>query len=177
MSKEIVRELVDGEWVTTVADAGGGGSLPAGFAVDANATLTQSPVDQTGDSPFINLVYDPAQLVDESNLGLLIDARPQGADPGDGSDVFQVGINVFSYRAAPEEGAANFRVLAADHTSSTTLTASTDASLTLQGDDSSILRLNTDGTCFLPNLPTSDPHVLGQLWNNAGALKVSAGPP
>lgn len=30
-------------------------------------------------------------------------------------------------------------------------------------------------TIVLPNLPTADPGVAGQLWNDAGALKVSAG--
>jgi hypothetical protein len=30
-------------------------------------------------------------------------------------------------------------------------------------------------TTLLSALPTSDPHVAGQLWNNAGALTVSAG--
>jgi hypothetical protein len=31
------------------------------------------------------------------------------------------------------------------------------------------------GTVVLPDLPTSDPAVAGQLWNDAGTLKVSAG--
>ncbi len=31
------------------------------------------------------------------------------------------------------------------------------------------------GTIILPNLPTVDPEVVGQLWNNAGILTVSAG--
>ena len=31
------------------------------------------------------------------------------------------------------------------------------------------------GTVILPNLPTSDPLVVGQLWNNSGVLTVSAG--
>lgn len=28
----------------------------------------------------------------------------------------------------------------------------------------------------LPNLPTVDPEIVGALWNDAGTLKVSAGP-
>jgi hypothetical protein len=28
---------------------------------------------------------------------------------------------------------------------------------------------------MLPNLPTEDPHVANQLWNDAGTLKISAG--
>ena len=31
------------------------------------------------------------------------------------------------------------------------------------------------GAIILPNLPTSDPLVAGQLWNDAGILTVSAG--
>ena len=28
---------------------------------------------------------------------------------------------------------------------------------------------------LMPNLPTSDPSVAGQLWNSSGDLKISAG--
>lgn len=31
------------------------------------------------------------------------------------------------------------------------------------------------GKIFIYNLPTSDPHVAGQLWNSSGTIKVSAG--
>jgi hypothetical protein len=31
------------------------------------------------------------------------------------------------------------------------------------------------GTIIISGLPTSDPAVAGQLWNNAGVLTVSAG--
>jgi len=46
---------------------------------------------------------------------------------------------------------------------------------------SSALRLDGDNTAtfagavIIPNLPTSDPGVAGQLWNSSGDLKVSAG--
>jgi lysophospholipase L1-like esterase len=36
-------------------------------------------------------------------------------------------------------------------------------------------RLHTDGTIIFANLPTSNPSVAGQLWNDGGTLKVSAG--
>lgn len=35
--------------------------------------------------------------------------------------------------------------------------------------------LGENGNVFVPNLPTSDPLVAGQLWNDAGTLKVSSG--
>lgn len=33
----------------------------------------------------------------------------------------------------------------------------------------------TAGNTILANLPTTDPEVLGELWNNNGVLAVSAG--
>ncbi len=35
----------------------------------------------------------------------------------------------------------------------------------------------TESKIKMLNLPTSDPGVLGQLWNDAGTLKISSGPP
>jgi hypothetical protein len=37
------------------------------------------------------------------------------------------------------------------------------------------LRVRADGGIILSGLPAEDPHVPGQLWNNAGVLSVSAG--
>ncbi len=35
---------------------------------------------------------------------------------------------------------------------------------------------NSDGLrLIMNNLPTSDPSVAGQLWNNSGAVSISAG--
>ena len=49
----------------------------------------------------------------------------------------------------------------------------TTAYLTLDGGDVSTI-VNTIKV-LMPNLPTSDPSVAGQLWNSSGDLKVSAG--
>jgi hypothetical protein len=38
-----------------------------------------------------------------------------------------------------------------------------------------VVLIEADGSVKMPTLPTSDPAVAGQLWNNAGTLKVSAG--
>jgi len=35
--------------------------------------------------------------------------------------------------------------------------------------------LSASGAVILSGLPTADPHVVGELWNNAGVLTVSAG--
>ncbi len=46
----------------------------------------------------------------------------------------------------------------------------TATDLTTTGD------VTVDGTTvIISDLPTSDPGVVGQLWNNAGVLSVSAG--
>jgi hypothetical protein len=37
------------------------------------------------------------------------------------------------------------------------------------------LRLAYDGGVVMPNLPVSDPGVVGELWNSSGDLKISAG--
>jgi len=49
----------------------------------------------------------------------------------------------------------------------------TTAYLTLDGGDVSTI-VNTIKV-LMPNLPTSDPSVAGQLWNSSGDLKISAG--
>lgn len=43
------------------------------------------------------------------------------------------------------------------------------------GPATSITSLTASGAVILSGLPTSDPVVAGQLWNDAGTLKVSAG--
>lgn len=60
----------------------------------------------------------------------------------------------------------------------TTLTAGTgpsaDRTITLP-DLSGTVVVNNSGTVMLPDLPTSDPNNAGQLWNDSGTLKISAG--
>ena len=38
-----------------------------------------------------------------------------------------------------------------------------------------VKRFVSSGTVILSNLPTSDPTNAGQLWNDSGTLKISAG--
>ena len=45
--------------------------------------------------------------------------------------------------------------------------------LTLDGGDVSTIVSTIK--VMMPNLPTSDPSVAGQLWNSSGDLKISAG--
>ena len=48
-------------------------------------------------------------------------------------------------------------------------------SMILHGNDTTLINLISSGTVVLSNLPTSDPSAAGQLWNDSGTLKVSAG--
>lgn len=43
------------------------------------------------------------------------------------------------------------------------------------GNDTTLINLIASGTVVLENLPTTDPVNTGQLWNDSGTLKVSAG--
>ena len=47
--------------------------------------------------------------------------------------------------------------------------------LATYGANASLTDLTASGTVILSGLPTADPVVAGQLWNDAGTLKVSAG--
>ena len=49
----------------------------------------------------------------------------------------------------------------------------TDLNPTLDGGDVST-KIETIKV-LMPNLPTSNPSVAGQLWNDSGTLKISAG--
>ena len=40
---------------------------------------------------------------------------------------------------------------------------------------STLVKRDTDGNVIIVSLPTSDPHVVGALYNSSGTLKVSAG--
>jgi len=51
-------------------------------------------------------------------------------------------------------------------------TANTD--LTIIANGTGAVKI-TDVKVFLPNLPTSDPSVAGQLWSNSGVVTISAG--
>ncbi len=46
---------------------------------------------------------------------------------------------------------------------------------TLNATNLSVGTLTSNGAVILQDLPTTDPTVEGQLWNDTGTLKVSAG--
>ena len=42
-------------------------------------------------------------------------------------------------------------------------------------DDNGTLMINNNGKVMATDLPTSDPSNAGQLWNDNGTVKISAG--
>lgn len=51
----------------------------------------------------------------------------------------------------------------------------TNGSWSLYSQNGTALITTSQAGVFFPGLPTADPHVVNQAWNNAGTLKVSAG--
>jgi hypothetical protein len=76
----------------------------------------------------------------------------------------ETGFQVVSI--APSTGAVTVLATFGADTSVTNVTAAT--SITTAA-------LTATGAVILSGLPTSDPAVAGQLWNDTGTLKVSAG--
>ena len=55
-------------------------------------------------------------------------------------------------------------------------TTSTASTVVLNTNVTTLNNLTASGgTVLLTNLPTSDPNNAGQLWNDSGTLKISAG--
>lgn len=57
----------------------------------------------------------------------------------------------------------------------TTVNSASGKNLNLRINNSDALTINSDRTVTFHNVPTSDPSVAGQLWNDGGTLKISAG--
>jgi hypothetical protein len=55
------------------------------------------------------------------------------------------------------------------------LGSGSEHAVVLRTNNAERLRVRADGGIVLSNLPTEDPHVPGQIWNNAGVLSISAG--
>jgi hypothetical protein len=51
----------------------------------------------------------------------------------------------------------------------------TDYKIYIKDRDNRVLMEFDDNVIKMPNLPTSNPAVAGQLWNDSGVLKISAG--
>ena len=71
-------------------------------------------------------------------------------------------------------GTGNVEVDAVQFSDTTISTLTTNSDLTLSANGTGAVAI-TPTKIMMANLPTSDPSVAGQLWNDSGTLKVSAG--
>ena len=71
-------------------------------------------------------------------------------------------------------GTGNVEVDAVQFSDTTISTLTTNSDLTLSANGTGAVA-STPTKIMMANLPTSDPSVAGQLWNDSGTLKVSAG--
>lgn len=71
-------------------------------------------------------------------------------------------------------GTGNVEVDAVQFSDTTISTLTTNSDLTLSANGTGAVAI-TPTKIIMANLPTSDPSVAGQLWNDSGTLKVSAG--
>ena len=51
----------------------------------------------------------------------------------------------------------------------------TARAMELQTDGTTRITVKADGAILFSGIPTSNPNVAGQLWNDGGTLKISAG--
>ena len=59
----------------------------------------------------------------------------------------------------------------------TRLTRNSDYQFSFTSGDLGAADITTSGDTALTGLGTIDPEVVGQLWNDSGTVKISAGPP
>jgi hypothetical protein len=123
---------------------------------------------------------DAGEMVDYANLNLVISDAKNGTEDG------KLAINLRSNgtRETILKFDGNGIELAIDKSmvwqnasyKKTFLKAQATAKRTIKLPDSSgDVLVNDSGAVFLTDLPTSDPSVANQLWNDSGTLKVSAG--
>ena len=101
---------------------------------------------------------------------------------GDLSAEGEVAINTFDKKLYARDNANNIVVIGVqDGTSDgntliwdTTTGMWTETSL-ISISDAGQISINANGNLVITNLPTSDPLNAGELWNDSGTMKVSAG--
>ena len=123
---------------------------------------------------------DAGDMLDYANLSLVISDAKAGTEDGK----LEVALRTNGSRETILKFDANGIELAIDKSmvwqnsgyKKTFLKAQATAKRTIKLPDSSgDVLVNDSGAVFLTDLPTSDPSVANQLWNDSGTLKVSAG--
>jgi hypothetical protein len=162
----------------------GAAILGLGFLVPAVAQNGASPLqwNYAWESPSVAQATYPGDVVINGNCTFL-----NGSDPtpcGGGSDLLQVTESDGVTRAQPKTandqlfltttmGYAQLRLMDGGEVDLTG--GSTGNTNIIQMTQGGQLNFLTTGYVTITNLPTSDPHVVNELWNNSGVLTISSG--
>jgi hypothetical protein len=166
-----VERAIDGRWV----ERGVGGTSAATH--DSGATLTryypEAPGGEGADAPLT--------LTDQEATPLIVNG-PQAAD---GVELVQMQANGIDVWRVFSDGngnhyfrgdAANFQWTRSGGGITGTIMRVSEYYTRLYGDGPVLIEVNREtDAVIMANLPTSNPNVAGQLWNDGGTLKVSAG--
>jgi hypothetical protein len=164
--------------------AGGGGGLPSQWAVDDDGGLVINYEDTTGIVPAVQVEYlgDPADYIPLVRLG--DPGAPTFVIDSSGDSDFRFGDSAVSTKWTDATNPAAAANVAKIGQSDSFIGPPTGYFQLVYGDQLFIQAGATTlmqflftggGSVLLPNLPTADPAVAGQLWNDTGTLKVSAG--
>jgi hypothetical protein len=124
-----------------------------------------TPKAVTGTAPIVS--SDPTGTSTAISIDITSLSAATGTNFADYLLIYQGGVNkkVQKYILVPE------------YTADTGLTRSSDYQFSFTGGDLGAADITTSGDMTLTGLGTTDPEVVGQLWNDSGTVKISAGPP
>lgn len=147
-----IWQLIAGSWVLVGGDGSGGYRSLTG----AGQTETPGNLTQTGGLAVIgDFAQESGSFITESTqIDLIAGATGLGLETTSSGDMSFTSAGILHAQAV-----------------GTVTLESTGADVNISG-----VAVNIDGEALsAPLLPTSDPHVADQLWNNSGVVTVSAG--
>ena len=123
-----------------------------------------TPKAVTGTAPVVS--SDPTGTSTAISIDITSLSAATGTNFADYLLIYQGGVNkkVQKYILVPE------------YTADTGLTRNSEYQFSFTGGDLGAADITTSGDMTLTGLGTTDPEVVGQLWNDGGTVKVSAGP-
>jgi hypothetical protein len=153
----------------------GVGKVILGYSAGANSTGSENIILGYESAPDLttgnaNVLIGEVRDVSTGSYNIVINS-PGTVTSSAGANVNQKNV-IIGYQAGPSTAKTINQELYINDTQS-------DSPL-IHGDFAAdTLKINGDltvtGDLHLPGLPTSDPTTVGQVWNNAGVLTVSAG--